>query len=97
MSCKKILAFVFLLSVTNVWTQSPSSFSKAKQMATVLFQEHPITLYCHCPYVVKEIILEHCGMSSALDKVRAHRLEWEHIMAAGLCCLTPCSGVFTKI
>lgn len=79
---KNLLLAGCVVFFTGTWAESPSSFAKAKQIATVLFQEHPVTLYCHCPYAAKEIDLEQCGMSAALDKKRAHRLEWEHVMAA---------------
>ncbi|MFT4058374.1 MAG: endonuclease, partial [Legionella sp.] len=44
--------------------------------------DHPQTVYCQCTYKEKTVYLASCGMQEADSKKRAHRIEWEHIMAA---------------
>ncbi len=61
---------------------SPSNFSQAKKIAGEVFAQHPLTIYCGCEFNGKDIDLTSCGMSEAQEKKRAHRVEWEHIVAA---------------
>ncbi len=62
---------------------SPQTFPQAKKIAGEIFANHQETLYCHCQYnAKKQVNLDGCGMSSANPIKRAHRIEWEHMMAA---------------
>lgn len=65
-----------------VWAESPSSFTQSKKIVQKLFQNHPQTIYCGCTYQDKTVHLDSCGMSEAEAKIRAHRIEIEHVMAA---------------
>ncbi|HAU1234325.1 TPA: endonuclease [Legionella pneumophila] len=76
----RILLFFCFMSVS--FAQSPSSFTQSKKIAAQLFQQHSQTIYCHCQYENKEVNLASCGMQAAGSIKRAHRIEWEHIMAA---------------
>lgn len=75
--------FLFLVCFISLsCAQSPSSFSQSKKIAARLFQQHPQTIYCQCSYEDKEVNLASCSMQAADSIKRAHRIEWEHIMAA---------------
>ncbi|MCL9685829.1 endonuclease [Legionella maioricensis] len=76
-----LFAFFFLLS-GSVCADFPNSFSQSKKIAAQLFRAHPQTIYCGCSYKEKVVNLASCGMQQAEPKKRAHRIEWEHIMAA---------------
>lgn len=73
---------LFLIISTNNYAASPNSFAQSKKIAAQLFSTHPQTIYCQCTYAQKEVDLASCGMQAADAKKRAHRVEWEHIMAA---------------
>ncbi|HAU0297831.1 TPA: endonuclease [Legionella pneumophila] len=78
-----MLRFLLLLGCISLsYAQSPGSFSQSKKIAAQLFQKHPQTIYCQCSYEDKEVNLSSCGMQAADSIKRAHRIEWEHIMAA---------------
>lgn len=75
--------FLFLVCFISLsYAQSPGSFSQSKKIAAQLFQQHPQTIYCQCSYEDKEVNLASCSMQTADSIKRAHRIEWEHIMAA---------------
>lgn len=76
----RILLLLCFISVS--FAQSPSSFTQSKKIAAQLFQKHPQTIYCQCQYENKDVNLASCGMQAADSIKRAHRIEWEHIMAA---------------
>jgi deoxyribonuclease-1 len=71
-----------LLLVSGSSLGSPSSFNQAKKVALNIFSQNPITLYCHCRYEQNKVNLTSCNMKEAEQYKRAHRIEWEHIMAA---------------
>lgn len=75
-----VLLLGFICSFS--YAQSPGSFPKSKKIAAQLFQNHPQTIYCQCTYEDKEVNLASCGMEAADSMKRAHRIEWEHVMAA---------------
>jgi deoxyribonuclease-1 len=79
-----MLRFAVLLYVFSsmVFALSPDSFSKSKKIAAQLFKTHPQTIYCQCRYEEKEADLASCNMQAADSIKRAHRIEWEHMMAA---------------
>ena len=75
--------FIWLLVSTSLSViASPNNFSQAKKIAEQLFEQNPQTIYCQCLYDKKEVQLDSCNMQSAGTVKRAHRIEWEHIMAA---------------
>jgi len=75
--------FISILLLYSVFVSaSPNNFSQAKIIAAQLFQQHSETIYCRCAYLNKEVHLASCNMQSADLIKRAHRIEWEHIMAA---------------
>ncbi len=73
---------LLLIFCTSNYAASPNSFGQAKKIAAQLFRAHPQTIYCQCAYVEKEVDLASCGMQAADAKKRAHRIEWEHLVAA---------------
>ncbi|QIN30684.1 endonuclease [Legionella longbeachae] len=75
-------ALLLCLISTYSYAESPGSFTQSKKIAAQLFQKHPQTIYCQCSYEDKEVNLASCGMEAANPIKRAHRIEWEHIMAA---------------
>ncbi|WP_131751198.1 MULTISPECIES: endonuclease [Legionella] len=77
---KRVVLLLFIL--LPVYAAPPLSFNQAKKIASALFKKHPETLYCHCDFNNKEIDLASCGLDVAEPIARAHRLEWEHMMAA---------------
>lgn len=76
-----LIVFLSVLVVTSN-AASPNSFAQAKKIAGQLFASHQVTLYCHCQYHHKKVNLASCGMQSAEPIKRAHRIEWEHMVAA---------------
>ncbi|MGC1183515.1 endonuclease [Legionella sp.] len=73
---------LFLLICSTGYAASPDSFARAKKIAVSVFSKHPQTIYCQCTYNQKEIDLTSCGMQEASANKRAHRMEFEHIVAA---------------
>lgn len=74
---------IFLSFVVSIQAlSSPVNFTQAKKIAGEVFAAHPFTVYCGCRFQNKTIDLASCNMKDAQQKKRAHRLEWEHIMAA---------------
>lgn len=76
------LVFLCTFLCTFVASASPTSFAQAKKIAGEVFASHPQTIYCQCSFQGKVIDLTSCGMEDADLQKRAHRVEWEHIMAA---------------
>ena len=82
----------FLLALTLMVCTSLSAvadISSAKQDLTIIESrlDNPTTLYCGCSLVFKSSDryvpeLDSCGYSVREDKVRAHRVEAEHIVPA---------------
>lgn len=74
--------FLFLCTFINP-LHALSSFSLAKKIASHLFQNHRVTLYCRCQYTKSNVVdLSSCNMQLAESIKRAHRVEWEHMMPA---------------
>ncbi|MCA2015271.1 endonuclease [Vibrio tritonius] len=65
---------------------APKTFYQAKKAATTIYQAHPVTFYCGCQidWHGKKGIpeLASCGYQVRKQKVRANRIEWEHVMPA---------------
>ena len=94
-----IKRFIFLtiivvlcpVSVGPVYAETPSSWKKAKNMADDhVYHDHPITLYCGCPFISHK---DHNGSGDIgkcnfkpLEKKpkSATQVEWEHIVPASL-------------
>lgn len=76
------LVVLLLFFSSGCFSLSPNSFAQAKKIAGTIFIDHPVTIYCQCEYKGKEVDLKSCGMQTAESKKRAHRIEWEHIVAA---------------
>ncbi|MBH24676.1 MAG: endonuclease I [Myxococcales bacterium] len=51
-------------------------------MLPELFEAHPRTFYCDCPFEGKEVSLKGCGYKVRKNSKRAKRLEWEHVVPA---------------
>ena len=81
---KIIIAITALIFVSFLsFAETPKNFSSAKRMAREIFSDDRVTLYCGCKYdKYNKVDLKSCGMQSANNKKRAHRIEWEHIMPA---------------
>lgn len=61
--------------------KAPESFSKAKKIAATIFKDYQKTLYCGCKFNQEgKVDLASCRMNNATHKLRAHRIEWEHIV-----------------
>ena len=70
----------------------PSSFYKAKKIATKIYQSNPRSFYCGCEYEAKLKSNKKskrltpnwstCGYKYRKNKNRASRIEWEHVMPA---------------
>lgn len=78
----RYLIWPLLILSVSCFSSPPSSFNQAKKIAGKIFANHQQTLYCQCQYENKNVDLISCGMESANIIKRAHRIEWEHIMAA---------------
>ena len=78
----RVVIGLFMMHLVWVSHASPTNFSQAKKIAGEVFAQHPLTIYCHCAFQGKNIDLASCGMDEAQNKKRAHRVEWEHIVAA---------------
>lgn len=77
-----IILVIYFISATVSLAASPKNFSQSKRMAAGIFLAHPQTLYCNCIYQGTSVDLNSCGMNQAAEIKRAHRIEWEHMMAA---------------
>lgn len=63
------------------------SFAEAKHLLRRIYDKHRVDLYCGCAFAPDARIgwaidLEGCGYAIARDNERAHRVEWEHVVAA---------------
>lgn len=77
------LVLLFCLVCTISHAAPPSSFSKAKKIALLLFNNHQTTLYCGCHWAKdKKVDLNTCHMDQASSHSRAHEIEWEHMVPA---------------
>lgn len=82
-SLKLFLGLLLLINAPWCFGESPASFAKAKKIAWQLFSDHRKTLYCQCQFDDRhQVDLASCNMLSAEFFKRAHRVEWEHMMAA---------------
>lgn len=81
---KKLWLPAFLLFLAGAsFAVAPQTFARAKFVAGKLFDDNRKTLYCGCEFDNHGAInLDSCGMQSAANKARAHRVEWEHMMPA---------------
>ena len=81
--CSYIFKLLFLVLPITAIATPPTNFSDAKKIAAKLFSNHKQTLYCQCDYKKnKKISLESCHMEPANSHIRAHNMEWEHIVPA---------------
>ena len=66
----------------------PSSFSKAKTVASKIYADHTTTFYCACAYTPNargsggKVDAKSCGLQPRKNAKRATRTEWEHIVPA---------------
>lgn len=59
------------------------SFEQAKHELMGLYAEHRQTLYSDCAFAAdKRIDYGHCAYVPRRDNMRAHRIEWEHVVPA---------------
>ena len=81
-----LLTALSFLIAAPVFAEPPSSFSKAKKLLKVMYEDNQSTFYCGCDYSKqgKKLIPEHdsCGFSYRKNKKRSQRIEWEHVMPA---------------
>ncbi len=77
-----VLACTALATAQTV--NPPGSFSTAKKRALeVVYQGHHETFYCGCGFNdAKELDASTCGYTPRNDNIRAHRIEWEHVIPA---------------
>ena len=88
----KISLLIVLLLPTLAIAAPPSSFYKAKKIATKIYHPHQTSFYCGCEYEAKQKLNKKskrltpdwtsCGFSFRKNKNRASRIEWEHVMPA---------------
>lgn len=82
----RLLMLFVLLALASGQSLAVESFSKAKRLATELYQSHPETFYCGCDidwHGKKGVpALGSCGYQVRKQPKRANRIEWEHIMPA---------------
>lgn len=81
------LAIITLAISPIANAEPPSSFSKAKRIATnTIYKEYQTTFYCGCDYQTIEkknrVDLASCGYQPRKNEKRASRVEWEHIVPA---------------
>lgn len=82
---KKYLIFsaLFFSLSFSVFSESPSSFSKAKRLLyKEIYKDHNETFYCGCSYTGKVVDLESCNYEVRRNTKRAKRIEAEHIVPA---------------
>ena len=88
----KVSLLLVLLLPTLAIAAPPSSFYKAKKIATKIYQPHQTSFYCGCNYEAKRKENKKskrltpdwtsCGYQFRKNKNRASRIEWEHVMPA---------------
>lgn len=62
--------------------QRVTNFRAAKLYLSVLYAEHPYTLYSDCRFADAQIDYGHCAWRPRKANARAMRVEWEHIVPA---------------
>lgn len=81
-----LFATFFLTFSDTTFAAPPTSFSAAKRVAIQIYDQHPVSFYCGCDIQKegKKLIpdLESCGYDIRKQKVRASRIEWEHVVPA---------------
>lgn len=78
-----IYALLLFCCNATALAKPPQHYNQSKKIVMHLFHNHQETLYCGCTYDEKKVIhLKSCNMHSAQKIARAHRLEFEHMMAA---------------
>lgn len=88
-----LMGILFVLSnIGAVSAEPPSSFRKAKKIATKIYKDHAVSFYCGCTYEAKAKPNKKskrltpdwasCGYTPRKNKNRASRIEWEHVMPA---------------
>lgn len=81
-----VISGYLLLGPYVVFAEVPSSFAFAKKLAAQVYKAHPNSFYCGCKieWIEKKGIpdLDSCGYEYRKQKLRAERIEWEHIMPA---------------
>ncbi|MCV6590836.1 MAG: endonuclease [Marinobacterium sp.] len=64
----------------------PASFSKAKKIATQIYDDQRVSFYCGCDYGKqgKKLVpdLASCDYTPRKNHNRASRIEWEHVVPA---------------
>ncbi|TAL64410.1 MAG: deoxyribonuclease [Legionella sp.] len=79
----KLIFILLILPFSISFANAPLNFPAAKKIASELFSEHRVTLYCGCKYDTEnKVDLASCNMQSAIPIERANRIEWEHMMPA---------------
>lgn len=79
----KFIFISLILPVSISFATAPLTFTTAKKVASELFSDHRVTLYCGCKYNSdNKVDLNTCNMATAAPIERANRIEWEHMMPA---------------
>jgi deoxyribonuclease-1 len=88
---KIILLLLSLITTVGFAADIPSSFSKAKKLAsTQVYKDHHQSFYCGCSFNdKKQVDQASCGYEprtpitkSGKENIRDNRIEWEHVLPA---------------
>ena len=59
------------------------SFQAAKRLLTIVYADHPETLYSGCAFHLGQSVdTDRCGYRPQREGRRAHAIEWEHVVPA---------------
>ena len=89
---RKVVIGLLLMVPAWVMAAHPSSFYKAKKIATKIYLDNQTSFYCGCTYRAKQKAnkkgkrltpdWDSCGYQPRKNNNRARRIEWEHVMPA---------------
>lgn len=80
--------FLFILLVVPTLAYSAQNFNTAKKKLTQLYKLNPdqTTFYCGCNFNFNDklglVDFSKCGYEPRKNKIRASRIEWEHVLPA---------------
>ncbi|MBS0290646.1 MAG: endonuclease [Proteobacteria bacterium] len=78
--CRYLISLLILLLSFNLCAQHAKNFTKAKQAARLIWNEHRETFYCQCPYDKHGVInFKKCHYQPK-DARSTKRISWEHVV-----------------
>ena len=77
-----VLALSLVSTLSYGQERSDLDFQASKKVLRKIWNQHRIDGYCGCTYTESLDVSSDCGFVPAKESKRAHRIEWEHVVAA---------------